>query len=97
MKFKEFFSFFSWFHKIFEQKKFSDISTPEVKDLETSIDKTSLGSGLKFFETISNFFLRNPETDVALTNGNEKLRFKVTRDKVVDFIGLFNGIKFERK
>ena len=80
-----------------EPKNLSDISTPEVEDLETGIDKTSLGSGLKFFETISNFFLRNPETDVALTNGNEKLRFKVTRDKVVDFIGLFNGIKFERK
>jgi hypothetical protein len=71
--------------------------TLNVKDSETVGHEMSLVSSLKFFETISKFFLRSPETNVALTHGNQKLQFKVNRDKVVDFIGLFNEIKFERR
>ena len=48
-----------------------------------------------FIKTVSSFLLRNNETLVVLTNGNQRLNFLVPRHKVLSLFGVFSDLNFE--
>jgi hypothetical protein len=59
--------------------------------------ETGLGSTVHFLKTVSDFLMRRNETDVVLSNGDQRLKFSVVRDKVLDFFNLFSDLTFDQK
>jgi hypothetical protein len=81
-------------------RNFHEIKTVDSKTLNSTKEEDedrTLDSSSNFFKTISNFLLRDQETEIALSNENQKLKFVLTKEKVLDFLRLFSGLKFENR
>jgi hypothetical protein len=46
---------------------------------------------------VANFLLRSNVTEIALSNGKQKLTFNVTKEKVLGIFELFSGFKVENQ
>ena len=79
---------------------FDEMASVDSKTFNsTEEDKTTrtLDSSSNFFQTISSFLLKEQETEISLSNENQKLKFVLTKDKVLNFLRLFSGLKFENR
>jgi hypothetical protein len=81
-------------------RNFHETKTADSKNLNSTKEEDenrTLDSSSNFFKTISNFLLRDQETEIALSNENQKLKFVLTKEKVLDFLRLFSGLKFKNR